>query len=1507
MNPDTPMAPREETEMRITALLMGELSAEETVALREQMAADPALAKLHDRMRQAMDLLREATAEPGPATATPARLSSERRERLFAHFKGVAPTSAPTVVHIPVPTAKESRRKWAWLMPAAAAAAVICVLASLCFPVSSSMRLSEEGAREIAKTRSDGEKALAWRRREELEEKNTATYEAAKNLAIGQIRETDGAEAASAKKAWDGQSGAITTSGTASFPENQAYKTYSSNGGYGWESGANTETPYDPLKPQVNAQSNLTFGGTIIPATRLPDATPASASAKAASKKTSVQTPNYPLFFGGGTSDAPSKPGASALYLPPTTDAASNGDATPQLQSSTLAITKSGAGAIAVGGSGTLTLNSNNPATELPKLASTEATSHGLNGEPAPQSQLSASKFAAFEAADIRRERETGNNLNEQMVPTHREGIQKVKSLFVAADNAKQLGRNELSLQKYEEILNIDPNNAVALKNREEIYALKANPAIDAYNATRSQAMNEVSKQWDRPYRRLDEKNAVGKGAGGAAGTSAGAIPELGKIPLMGKLSDDATAYTGTTAISGGTLSLGDSKTDKRSKGTSAVIAGAIASLPETPRIRAAAGIELPQADLAAGTDFTSSYILRPRLVGGYGTSIPENAAPDTESNPIATYGGVISNTAPKSGPNPTEPGTAGSNDKLAAKNKFAEIRQNNLEELSFDWLLKPGSDGERDVKWSGQIKTSKETAVESSKANVNTASEGTYWDEPLAKNPSTDKSGLEKANLPKAPIAPAAAEAGGARRDLLAKNDGDTFESDERRELKKALDSEPLPKVAATSPVPRQASPEAKPAPASTPKPVVKAPGAVVMNEETAFELRKAEKGFGKFEPINEYWGGLDEKETRAGQREETPEKAAPELAVAAKDTAKEKQSADFKISLGRKQVVQSAPEQAKRITTNSALEKVALPVKPQLPGTMNGRQRESSIHPPKAEVVEDASSVVEGLALERQSELKFNSAIESDQKLSSVIPKGEVENNEEAAEKQADKFKVRAQYGTKREQLKTDTQPAARKRSEENLSKAAAEKTKENLRDEESAAPKPVEPAAIPQPEVATSANAFSTFSLNVSDVSFKLAGASLEKGRMPELATVRSEEFINAFDYHDPEPAAGAPLAFATERARYPFAQNRDLVRFSVKTAAAGRQPGRPLNIVLLLDNSGSMERADRVRILREALRVLAAQLQPQDKLSVITFARTPRLWADGVAGDKAGEAVGRVAEITPQGGTNLDAALDLGYKTALKHFQPGGISRVVMLTDGAANLGDVNPDALKQKVEANRRQGVALDCFGIGWEGYDDTLLETLARNGDGRYGFINTPEEAASGFAAQLAGALRVAASDVKVQVEWNPRRVTAYRQIGYAKHQLKKEQFRDNTVDAAEIGAAESGNALYVVEVNPRGTGDIATVRVRFKVPGTSDYKEHEWAVPFTPNTPSLEQASPALRLAGTASAFSEWLVASPFAAEVTPDRLLGLLNGVPATYAADPRPKKLEWMIRTAKSVSGR
>jgi hypothetical protein len=263
--------------------------------------------------------------------------------------------------------------------------------------------------------------------------------------------------------------------------------------------------------------------------------------------------------------------------------------------------------------------------------------------------------------------------------------------------------------------------------------------------------------------------------------------------------------------------------------------------------------------------------------------------------------------------------------------------------------------------------------------------------------------------------------------------------------------------------------------------------------------------------------------------------------------------------------------------------------------------------------------------------------------------------------------------------------------------------------------------------------------------------------------------------------------------------------------------------------------------------------------------------------------------------------------LAYETALRHYLANGENRVVVLTDGAANLGDVEPDDLKKKVEANRSQGIALDCFGVGWEDYNDNLLEVLSRAGGGRYGFINTPEEAATGFAGQLAGALRVAASDVKVQVEFNPGRVISWRQIGYAKDKLTKEQFRDNTVKAAQIGAAEAGNALYTVEMNPAGDGPVCTVYMRYRAPGTANYYEHAWNVPYTGAALALDQASPAMRLAATASAFSEWLATSPYAGGVSLDQLQGYLRGVPEIYGADARPKLLETMLREARSISGK
>jgi|GEM_PF-1189564 len=452
-----------------------------------------------------------------------------------------------------------------------------------------------------------------------------------------------------------------------------------------------------------------------------------------------------------------------------------------------------------------------------------------------------------------------------------------------------------------------------------------------------------------------------------------------------------------------------------------------------------------------------------------------------------------------------------------------------------------------------------------------------------------------------------------------------------------------------------------------------------------------------------------------------------------------------------------------------------------------------------------------------------------------------------------------------------------------------------------------KPKKPKTLkPKPEMLTKDNAFSTFSLNVSDVAFKLAFASLDKGKLPEPDTVRSEEFVNALNYYDPAPRGNERLAFAWEQARNPFAHNRDLLRFSVQTAARGRDAGQPLNLVVLLDASGSMERADRVKIVREMLAVLADQLKPTDKISVVAFARTPWLLVDGMVGGKPKDLLGRILNITPQGGTNIEVGLNTAYSIAQRHYLAKGNNRVILLTDGAANLGNIDPDELKAKVESFRKKNIALDCFGVGWEGYNDTLLESLSRNGDGRYGFINNPADARDGFANLLAGALQVAAANVKTQIEFNPERVISYRQIGYDKHQLKKEQFRDNTVDAAEIGAAESGTAMYSIQVDPQGKGPLGTVRVRYKIPATGRYVEEDWELKYDVASRPLEQAPASMRLATVASSFAEWLAANPHAGSVSLGDLQRYLTGVAEEFSSDERPKKLVRMLQQARRISG-
>lgn len=405
------------------------------------------------------------------------------------------------------------------------------------------------------------------------------------------------------------------------------------------------------------------------------------------------------------------------------------------------------------------------------------------------------------------------------------------------------------------------------------------------------------------------------------------------------------------------------------------------------------------------------------------------------------------------------------------------------------------------------------------------------------------------------------------------------------------------------------------------------------------------------------------------------------------------------------------------------------------------------------------------------------------------------------------------------------------------------------------------------LPQYETLTADNAWSTFSLNVSDVSFRLAGEAVKRGGFPDPSGIRTEEFVNAQRFRDPAPLAHEAVSLRQEQARHPFAHNRTLLRLSLRTAAEGRAAGSPLHLVVLLDASGSMERADRRDTVAAALNALADNLRAGDKVSVIGFSRSTRLLIDRMDGSNASPLRELAKSGVPsEGGTNLENALATAYAELARRAPSGAGARVLLLTDGAANLGDADPARLAAVVEANRRQGRALDCFGIGFDGYNDVMLENLSRKGDGRYAYLNNADEARSELGAKLAGALRPFANDVKVQVEFNPARVASWRLLGYEKHRLRKQDFRDNTVDAAELAAAESGTAVYSLEIKPDGAGDLGMVRVRYRVPGTQDYREREWGVPNT-GAPAFADAPEGVRLAACAAFVAECYADNPNAA----------------------------------------
>ena len=323
-------------------------------------------------------------------------------------------------------------------------------------------------------------------------------------------------------------------------------------------------------------------------------------------------------------------------------------------------------------------------------------------------------------------------------------------------------------------------------------------------------------------------------------------------------------------------------------------------------------------------------------------------------------------------------------------------------------------------------------------------------------------------------------------------------------------------------------------------------------------------------------------------------------------------------------------------------------------------------------------------------------------------------------------------------------------------------------------------------------------------------------------------------------------------------------------------------------------------------RDALALLLEQLAPHDRLQLIAFDDHARLLLDATPAADRAAILAAFDRLQCRGSTNLEDGMREAYALAARAFVPGGENRVILISDGVANLGADSAADILARIDAHRRQGITCTVFGVGRGAYNDRMLEELANRGDGSYRFLDSPAEVRRAFVDDLAATLNTIATDVKIQVEWSPSAVGRYRQLGYENRALTKEQFRDDTVDAGEVGSGQSVTALYEIErMEPAPRGQpLGWVRVRYRRVDTQAIEEIERPILLRDLAPRLEAARPELRLAACAAEFAELLRRSPHAAGGRFAEVARLLRPVALEMKLDTRVAELARLVELAQGM---
>jgi len=422
-----------------------------------------------------------------------------------------------------------------------------------------------------------------------------------------------------------------------------------------------------------------------------------------------------------------------------------------------------------------------------------------------------------------------------------------------------------------------------------------------------------------------------------------------------------------------------------------------------------------------------------------------------------------------------------------------------------------------------------------------------------------------------------------------------------------------------------------------------------------------------------------------------------------------------------------------------------------------------------------------------------------------------------------------------------------------------------------------------------VDTSKDHLSTFAVDVDTASYTIARRKLREGMLPPPAAVRTEEFVNYFHYDYPQPE-DAPFAVALEGAPSPFEPGMTLLRVGIQGKDMVAKERKPVHLTFLVDTSGSMHSEDKLGLVKRSLRFLVDQLEQGDTVALSTYAGEVREVLAPTGMDRRGAIHEAIEGLSAGGSTAMASGLELAYRLATQNAKPGSVNRVIVCSDGDANVGPTSHGDMLTSIKKYADDGITLSAIGFGMGNYKDNHMEQLADKGNGNYYYIDTFSQAKRVFGEQLMGTLQVIAQDMKVQVDFDPSTVAKYRLIGYENRDIADNDFRNDKVDAGEIGAGHSVTALYEVKVtNPSARW--ATVHVRWKDPGGSRADERAFAMQPSLQRTAFESASVGFRRAVAVAALAENLRNSPFRSTWT----IGKARAIAQGTLDRERPEELE------------